>query len=112
MQGRHRVASGNDVSSSQKDSTLVERRDYLRLAMAKDIREVLCRVGTLLGGSLESKWASCTGNIPASQRLFSKAWVALKGRHTAIKSAQSWYKTIDRVTHNLTTKTKAICCRH
>jgi adenine-specific DNA-methyltransferase len=30
----------------------------------------------------------------------------LSGRHTALKSTNGWYKTIDRVTHSLTTKPK------
>ena len=30
----------------------------------------------------------------------------LKKRHTAIKNAHAWYKTIDRVTHSLTEKPK------
>src|SRR5260370_30924642 len=37
---------------------------------------------------------------------FEEHALALKKRHTAVKNQRGWYKTIDRVTHSLTSKPK------
>jgi adenine-specific DNA-methyltransferase len=101
------VATGNDGIFITKDATLVEQSRLLKLALAKDT----------LSGSLQ--WSGhylidpwdCEGLVdlnkfPRLRAYFEQHAAALKKRHTALKSTQSWYKTIDRVAHSLTPKPK------
>lgn len=101
------VATGNDKVFITKDKGLVEPSRLLKLAMAKDIG-----TGTLKwsGHYLVDPW---NGNglvslhqYPRLQAYFDEHEEALKKRHTAVRNAQGWYKTIDRVTHSLTEKSK------
>jgi len=101
------VATGNDKVFVTKDAHLVEPSRLLKLAMAKDIRS-----GKLSwsGHYLVDPW-NCDGLIslekfPRLRAYYEAHGTALKQRHTAIKSAHAWYKTIDRVTHSLTEKPK------
>jgi adenine-specific DNA-methyltransferase len=101
------VATGNDALFITKDSNLVERSRLLKLALVKDIS----------GGSMEwsghylvDPW-NCDGLVeldkfPRLRAYFEKHALALKKRHTAVKNQRGWYKTIDRVTHSLTSKPK------
>jgi hypothetical protein len=101
------VATGNDKVFVTKDAHLVERSRLLKLAMAKDIGS-----GTMTwsGHYLVDPWnidgLVTLDRFPRLQAYFEKHGAALKKRHTAIKSAHAWYKTIDRVTHSLTEKPK------
>jgi len=101
------VATGNDKVFVTKDAHLVEASRLLKLAMAKDISS-----GTMTwsGHYLVDPWNSdglvTLDRFPRMQAYFEKHGAALKKRHTAIKSAHAWYKTIDRVTHALTEKPK------
>ncbi len=101
------VATGNDKVFVTKDTHLVEPSRLLKLAMAKDIGS-----GTMQwsGHYLVDPWNSdglvSLDRYPRLQAYFEKHGAALKKRHTAIKSAHAWYKTIDRVTHALTEKPK------
>ena len=101
------VATGNDKVFVTKDAHLVEPSRLLKLAMAKDIGS-----GTMQwsGHYLVDPWNSdglvTLDRYPRLQAYFEKHGGALKKRHTAIKSAHAWYKTIDRVTHALTEKPK------
>lgn len=101
------VATGNDKVFVTKDAHLVEPSRLLKLAMAKDIGS-----GTMTwsGHYLVDPWNSdglvTLDRFPRLQAYFEKHGAALKKRHTAIKSAHAWYRTIDRVTHSLTEKPK------
>jgi adenine-specific DNA-methyltransferase len=101
------VATGNDKVFVTKDAHLVEPSRLLKLAMAKDIGS-----GTMQwsGHYLVDPWNNdglvTLDRFPRLQAYFEKHGAALKKRHTAIKSAHAWYKTIDRVTHTMTEKPK------
>jgi hypothetical protein len=101
------VATGNDGVFITKDTGLVEESRLLKLAMAKDIRNGKIKWS---GHYLVDPW-NCDGLVELNQfprlRAYFEAHAAeLKKRHTAIKSAHAWYKTIDRVTHALTERPK------
>ena len=101
------VATGNDSVFITKDLSLVEPSRLLKLAMAKDIGS-----GTMKwsGHYLVDPWNGDglvkLEKYPRLSSYFEEHGTALKKRHTAIKSAHAWYKTIDRVTHTLTDKRK------
>ena len=101
------VATGNDKVFVTRDARLVEPSRLLKLAMAKDISG-----GTMnwSGHYLVDPWNSDglvrLEKYPRLHAYFEEHEDALKRRHTAIKSAHAWYKTIDRVTHTLTEKPK------
>jgi adenine-specific DNA-methyltransferase len=101
------VATGNDSVFITRDAKLVEPSRLLKLALVKDIWEGSMKWS---GHYLVDPW-NCEGLVkldeyPRLQAYFEKHGPALKKRHTAIKSAHAWYKTIDRVTHSLTEKPK------
>ena len=101
------VATGNDKVFITKDAQLIEPSRLLKLAMAKDISSGTMRWS---GHYLVDPW-NCNGLVildkyPRLRAYFGEHGEALKKRHTAIKSAHAWYKTIDRVTHALTEKPK------
>ena len=101
------VATGNDKVFITKDPQLVESSRLLRLAMAKDISS-----GTLewSGHYLVDPWNGDglvrLDKYPRLGAYFEAHETPLKQRHTAQKSVHAWYKTIDRVNHSLTEKTK------
>jgi adenine-specific DNA-methyltransferase len=101
------VATGNDELFITKDPHLVEPSRLLKLALVKDIAQ-----GTLewSGHYLVDPWNSGglvdLGKFPRLRAYFEEHARALKKRHTAIKNANGWYRTIDRVTHSLTEKPK------
>lgn len=101
------VATGNDKVFVTKDAHLVEPSRLLKLAMAKDLGSGAMQWS---GHYLVDPWNSdglvTLDRYPRLQTYFEKHGAALKKRHTAIKSAHAWYKTIDRVTHSLTEKPK------
>lgn len=101
------VATGNDKVFITRDAHLVEPSRLLRLAMAKDISS-----GTMQwsGHYLIDPWNGeglvSLEKYPRLASYLMAHGTVLKKRHTAIKSAHAWYKTIDRVTHALTEKPK------
>jgi len=101
------VATGNDDLFITKDPHLVEPSRLLKLALVKDIAR-----GTLewSGHYLVDPWNSGglvdLGKFPRLRAYFEVHDRALKRRHTAIKNANGWYRTIDRVTHSLTERPK------
>ena len=101
------VATGNDGVFITKNSDLVERSRFLKLAMVSDICE-----GTMKwsGNYLINPWDSSglvnLDEYPQLHAYFDQHAAALRRRHTALKSARNWYKTIDRVTHSLLSKHK------
>jgi adenine-specific DNA-methyltransferase len=97
------VATGNDSVFITKDAHLVESSRLLKLALAKDITDGRMKWS---GHYLVDPW-NCDGLValnryPRLCAYFEEHATELKKRHTAIKSAHAWYKTIDRVTHALT----------
>jgi adenine-specific DNA-methyltransferase len=101
------VATGNDDVFITKDAALVESSRLLKLALAKDISSGAMNWS---GHYLVDPWNSAglvkLDEYPRLSAYFEDHGAALKKRHTAIKSAHAWYKTIDRVTHALTQKPK------
>ena len=101
------VATGNDRLFITKDPELVEPSRLLKLALVSDICE-----GSLKwsGHYLVDPWNSHglvnLGKYPKLSAYFEKHGAELKKRHTAVKNANGWYKTIDRVTHSLTAQPK------
>jgi adenine-specific DNA-methyltransferase len=101
------VATGNNSVFITKDARLVEPSRLLKLALVKDIAS-----GTMewSGHYLVDPWNS-EGLVdlemyPKLRWYFQKHAGELRKRHTAEKNPSGWYKTIDRVTHSLTTKPK------
>lgn len=101
------VATGNDGVFITQDAQLVEPSRLLKLALVKDI----C-TGKMdwSGHYLVDPWNKDglvdLDKYPKLRSYFEKHAIALKKRHTAGKTPKAWYKTIDRVTHALTTKPK------
>jgi len=96
------VATGNDGVFITKDKGLVESSRLLKVALAKDIRSGNMKWS---GHYLVDPW-NCDGLVdldkfPRMRAYFETHEAELKKRHTAIKSAHGWYRTIDRVTHAL-----------
>jgi len=101
------VATGNDSVFVTTDSGLVEASRLLKIAMARDIRSgALKWSGHYLVNPWNGRGLVDLAKYPRLGAYFEAHESALKKRHTAIKSAHAWYKTIDRVTHALTTQPK------
>ncbi len=97
------VATGNDRVYITTDAALVEPSRLLKLALAKDLADGTVRWS---GHYLVNPW-NHDGLVnlktyPKLQAYYKRHAEALKKRHTAEKSADKWYKTIDRVNHRLT----------
>ena len=101
------VATGNDGVFITTDRHLVEPSRLLKLALAKDIVD-----GTMKwsGHYLVDPWNGeglvTLERFPKLQSYFAANAEALKKRHTAAKNIAGWYRTIDRVTHALTSTPK------
>ena len=101
------VATGKDDVFITKDARLVEPSRLLKLALVKDI----CQGSMKWSGHyLVDPWNGDglvnLDKFPRLRKYFETHAIALKERHTAIKNARGWYKTIDRVTHALTSRPK------
>lgn len=97
------VATGNDRIYITTDANLVESSRLLKVALAKDLADGTVRWS---GHYLVNPW-NRDGLVnlktyPKLQAYYERHAEALKKRHTAEKSADKWYKTIDRVNHTLT----------
>ncbi len=101
------VATGNDKVFITKNESLIERSRLLKLALAGDIGS-----GTMKwsGHYLVNPWDNNSlvnlRDFPLLCKYFDRHSEALKRRHTARNNLLGWYKTIDRVTHSLTDKSK------
>jgi hypothetical protein len=101
------VATGNDGVFITKDADLVERSRLLKLALGRDLLN-----GTMewSGHYLVDPWNDDglvdLTKYPRLRAHFEKHKTILEKRHTAVKNARGWYKTIDRVTHSLTMRPK------
>jgi adenine-specific DNA-methyltransferase len=96
------VATGNDRVYITTDAELVEPSRLLKLALAKDLTG-----GTVIwsGHYLVNPWNE-DGLVnlrvyPKLQAYYEQHAAALKKRHTAERSVDKWYKTIDRINHTL-----------
>jgi len=97
------VATGNDRIYITTEADLVEPSRLLKLALAKDLADGTVRWS---GHYLVNPW-NHDGLVnlktyPKLQAYYERHADALKKRHTAERSADKWYKTIDRVNHRLT----------
>jgi hypothetical protein len=97
------VATGNDDVFVTKDATLVEPTRLLKLALAKDIADGAVKWS---GHFLVDPWNG-DGLVPLKDYPLLQSYLvshakALKRRHTAAKNTDGWYRTIDRVNHDLT----------
>ncbi|MEK7760316.1 MAG: TaqI-like C-terminal specificity domain-containing protein, partial [Nitrospirota bacterium] len=97
------VATGNDRVYITTDADLVEPSRLLKLALAKDLADGTVRWS---GHYLVNPWNNDglvnLKTYPKLQAYYERHAEALKKRHTAEKSVDKWYKTIDRVNHTLT----------
>lgn len=101
------VATGNDGIFITRNARLVEGSRLLKLALVRDISEGrLDWSGHYLVNPWNTEGLVTLDDYPQLQAYFEQHAIALKKRHTAIKNVHGWYRTIDRVTHTLTTKLK------
>ena len=101
------VATGNDNIFITKDAHLVEPSRLLKLGLVRDIASGHMEwSGHYLVDPWNSEGLVNLDKYPKLRAYFQKHAAGLKKRHTAEKSPNSWYKTIDRVTHSLTAKPK------
>jgi len=101
------VATGNDDVYITKDSHLVEHSRLLKLALVKDIADGSLRwSGHFLVNPWNHDGLVNLENFPRLKAYYEEHAVVLKKRHTAEKNTKGWYKTIDRVNHDLTRKHK------
>ena len=101
------VATGCDGVFITKDKDLVEPSRLLPLALASDTMSGQLKWS---GHYLVDPW-NCEGLVKLGEYPRFRAYVekhrdALVKRHTAKKTATGWFKTIDRVSHSLTSKPK------
>lgn len=101
------VATGNDSVYITRDAHVVESSRLLKLALAHDLR---CGRVDWSGHYLVDPWNDDglvnLEDYPRLRAYFEKHAGALKRRHTATKNKTGWYKTIDRVNHGLTARSK------
>lgn len=101
------VATGADGVFITTDSDLAEPSRLLPLTMAYDIEH-----GQLhwSGHYLVDPWSSDglveLADFPRMKAYLERHETQLRGRHVGKRSGDRWYRTIDRVNHQLTTKTK------
>lgn len=101
------VATGADGVYVTKDITSVEAERLLPLAMASDTK-----TGTLRwsGHYLVNPWESCglvnLDSYPRMRAYFEQHRPYLTRRNIAKRNPRVWYRTIDRVNHQLTTRHK------
>jgi adenine-specific DNA-methyltransferase len=101
------VATGNDSVFVTKDARLVESSRLLPLALARDIGTgKLAWSGHYLVDPWNFDGLVDLQKFPRLRAYFEEHGAALKKRHTAVRNAPGWYKTIDRVTHALTARQK------
>lgn len=101
------VATGRDDVFITKDQDLVESDRLLPLAMAADTATGRLRWS---GHYLVDPWSTQglvnLRDYPRLKTYLESHKDVLSRRHTARKNADGWYRTIDRVTHSLTSRPK------
>jgi hypothetical protein len=102
------VATGNDQVYVTKDPNLVEPERLLPLAMAADTRSGALKWS---GHYLVDPWREGGGLVdlrdyPRLRGYFEEHRLAVARRNVAKRNARDWYRTIDRVNHQLTTQPK------
>jgi hypothetical protein len=102
------VATGADSVFITKDRTVVEPSRLVPLAMAADTRDGVLRWS---GHYLVDPWETSgrladLDDFPRLREYMTKNQDVLKNRHIATRRPQSWYRTIDRIHHNLVTTSK------
>lgn len=104
------IATGADKVFLTKDEDLVEEDRLLPMAMVRDTIS-----GTLNweGTRLVNPWTA-SGDLvdlaeyPRLAAYFEKHGEALRKRYVAVKQPERWYKTIDKVDHQLTRRHKLL----
>lgn len=101
------VATGADDIFITKDRTLVEEDRLLPLAMAADIRSGALRWS---GNYLVNPWTD-RGLVDLARHPRLYAYLEshaeqLRGRHVGKRNVEGWFRTIDRVDHRLTGRSK------
>ncbi|WP_262386946.1 Eco57I restriction-modification methylase domain-containing protein [Streptomyces sp. TRM49041] len=104
------IATGADKIFLTKDKDLVEEDRLLPMAMVRDTAS-----GTITwdGTHLVNPWTA-SGDLvdldayPRLASYFEKHGEALRKRYVAVKQPQRWYKTIDKVDHQLTRRQKLL----
>jgi hypothetical protein len=103
------VATGADKVYVTRDPAIVESDRILPLAMRRDLMS-----GTFewQGNYLINPWADDGSLVPLADyprmAAYLSAHPALKDRHVAKRSPDSWYRTIDKVQAKLTSKPKLL----
>ncbi|MFB6553562.1 Eco57I restriction-modification methylase domain-containing protein [Streptomyces sp. NPDC056405] len=104
------IATGADKIFLTKNEDLVEEDRLLPMAMVRDTTS-----GTIdwAGTYLVNPWTASgdlvdLGEFPRLASYFEKHGVALRKRYVAVKQPQRWYKTIDKVDHQLTGRQKLL----
>jgi hypothetical protein len=104
------IATGADKVFLTRDKDLVEDDRLLPMAMVRDTTS-----GTIDwdGTHLVNPWTASGGlvDLDAFPRLasyFEKHGAALRKRYVAVKQPHRWYKTIDKVDHQLTRRQKLL----
>lgn len=102
------VATGNDQVYVTKDPDLVEPERLLPLAMAADTRSGALKWS---GHYLVDPWREGgrlvdLADYPRLRGYFEEHRLAVARRNVAKRNARDWYRTIDRVNHQLTTQPK------
>ncbi len=101
------VATGRDEVFITKDPTLVEGSRLLPLAMASDLQSGQLRWS---GHYLVDPWAADglvdLDKYPKMKTYFEIHEILIRNRNTSQRNPLGWYRTIDRVNHDLTSKPK------
>ena len=101
------VATGNDEVFITTDSTVVEDSRLLRLALVEDIRSGRLEwSGHYLIDPWERDGLVNLERFPQLALYFNRNAGAIKKRNVAMKNPYFWFRTIDRVNHDLTGKAK------
>jgi len=101
------VATGRDEVFITKNPTLVEGSRLLPLAMASDLQSGQLRWS---GHYLVDPWAADglvdLDKYPKMKTYFEIHEILIRNRNTSQRNPLGWYRTIDRVNHDLTSKPK------
>ncbi len=101
------VATGADAVFLTTDPELVEASRLLPLAMAHDLAGGQLRwSGHYLVNPWDGQGLVNLAKYPRLKGYLEEHEARLRGRHVGKKSATGWFRTIDRVDHGLTAKTK------
>jgi len=101
------VATGADDVFVTNDAELVEPSRLLPLAMARDLSGgTLCWSGHYLVNPWNDRGLVDLGKHPRLQAYLKAHEARLRDRHVGKKNEAGWFRTIDRVDHALTGKSK------